>query len=76
MSEVITAKVPKELREKARKYGIEISGLMRKALEAEVAKAEVRELKEELRQVSASLKGRKITQREIVRAIRETRDER
>ncbi len=76
MSEVITAKVPKELREKARKYHIEISGLMRKALEAEVAKAEERELKEELRRVAASLKEKKITERDIVRAIRETRDER
>jgi antitoxin CcdA len=74
MSEVITAKVPRELREKARKYHIEISGLMRKALEAEVSRAEEQELKKELRRVAASLKG-KVTERDIARAVRESRDE-
>jgi antitoxin CcdA len=74
MSEVVTAKVPKELREKARKYHIGISGLVRKALEAEVAKAEEQELKDELRVVASSLKG-KFTEGELVKAIRDTRDE-
>jgi antitoxin CcdA len=74
MSEVVTAKVPKELRERARKYHIEISGLVRRALEAEVAKAEERELREELERVAASLKG-KFAERDLARAVRETRDE-
>ena len=74
MSEVVTAKVPRELREKARKYHIEISGLVRKALEAEVRKAEEQELREDLRRVASSLKG-KFTEQELVQAIRETRDE-
>jgi antitoxin CcdA len=74
MSEVVTAKVPKELRERARKYHIEISGLVRRALEAEVAKAEERELREELERVAASLKG-KFAERDLVKAVRETRDE-
>jgi post-segregation antitoxin (ccd killing protein) len=74
MSEVVTAKVPKELRERARKYHIEISGLVRRALEAEVAKAEERELREELERVATSLKG-KFAERDLVKAVRETRDE-
>ena len=74
MSEVVTAKVPKELRERARKYHIEISGLVRRALEAEVAKAEEQELRGELERVAASLKGR-FTGRNLVKAVRETRDE-
>jgi post-segregation antitoxin (ccd killing protein) len=39
MSEVVTAKVPRELKERARKYGIDISGLFREAHEAEVARS-------------------------------------
>ena len=57
-----------------RKYHIEISGLVRRALEAEVAKAEERELREELERVAASLKG-KFAERDLARAVRETRDE-
>jgi post-segregation antitoxin (ccd killing protein) len=75
MSEVVTAKVPRELKERARKYGINISGLFREALEAEVAKAEEREVKDEMDKISRSLKGR-LSRKDIVRAIRETRDER
>jgi len=74
MSEVVTAKVPKELRERARKYHIEISGLVRRALEAEVAKAEEQELRGELEKVAVALKG-KLTERDLVKAVRETRDE-
>ena len=74
MSEVVTAKVPRELREKARRYHIGISGLVRKALETEVAKAEEQELKDELRAVESSLKG-KFTERELMQAIRDTKDE-
>jgi len=38
MSVVVSAKVPKELRERARRYGISISKVVRRTLEAEVAK--------------------------------------
>lgn len=75
MSEVVTAKVPKELKERARRYGINISGLFRKALEAEVSKAEERELKQEMDKISHSLKG-KLSSEDVVGAVRETRDER
>src|SRR5438552_18235396 len=44
MSVVVSAKVPKELRERARRYGISISKVVRRTLEAEVAKAEEEKL--------------------------------
>jgi antitoxin CcdA len=74
MSEVVTAKVPKELRERARRYGINISGLVRSALEAEVAQIEERKLRKELDEVSASLRN-KLSKKDVIKAIRETREE-
>lgn len=74
MSEVVTAKVPKELKERARKYGINISGLVRSALEEEVEKVEERQLREELDKVSSSLR-KKLSEEDVVTAIRETREE-
>jgi hypothetical protein len=62
MSDVVTVKVPRERKERAGKV-------------ARVAKAEQRELKDEMDKVSRSLKG-KLSRKDIVKAIRETRDER
>ena len=74
MSEVVTAKVPKELKERARRHGINISGLVRSALEAEVERVEERELREGLDKVSASLR-KKLSEKDVVTAVRETREE-
>jgi post-segregation antitoxin (ccd killing protein) len=74
MSEVVTAKVPRELKERARRYGINISGLVRSALEAEVAKVEEHELREEMESISASLKH-KLSKNDVTKAVREIRDE-
>ena len=75
MQEVVTAKISKDLKDRARKYGINISGLVRGALETAVARREENELRKSLDELSASLKGR-ISSRDVVRAVRETRDER
>ncbi len=75
MQEVVTAKIPKSLKERARRYGVNISGLVRSALEAEVARLEDRESRKKLDELSVSLKGR-ISGRDVVKAIRETREER
>lgn len=48
---------------------------MRRALEAEVARAEEQELGEELESVAASIKGKFMAQ-ELARDVRETRDKR
>jgi len=74
MSEVVTAKVPKELKERARKHGINISGLVRSALEAEVERVEERELRREIDAVSSALK-KKLFAKDVVKAVRATRDE-
>ena len=73
MSVVVSAKVPRELRERARRYGISISKLVRRTLEAEVAKAEEEKLRSALDEVSHKLKGR-VTKEDLVRAVRESRE--
>jgi len=74
MSVTITAKIPKELKEKIRRFNINASRVIREALEAEVRRREEEQLKALAREVSRILN--KIPREEIVRAIREARDER
>ena len=74
MSVTITAKIPKELKEKIRRFNINASRVIREALEAEVRRREEEQLKALAREVSRILN--KIPEEEIVRAIREARDER
>jgi post-segregation antitoxin (ccd killing protein) len=74
LSEVVTAKVPRELKERARRHGINISGLVRSALKAEVERVEERELRKEMDEISASLK-KKLSEKDVVTAVRETREE-
>ena len=74
MSVTITAKIPKELKEKIRRLNINASRVIREALEAEVRRREEERLKALAREVSRILN--KIPKEEIVRAIREARDER
>jgi post-segregation antitoxin (ccd killing protein) len=75
MSSAISAKVPRKLKEKARRYGLKISEIVRKALEEEVKKVEEKKLSKDLEELSSSLKGR-ITKDDVVKAIRSSRDER
>jgi post-segregation antitoxin (ccd killing protein) len=74
MSEVITVRVKKSLKEKIRKHKINISKTVREALEDEVKKRENAELAQAISQMKAVLE--KIPDDEIVRAIRESRDQR
>ena len=74
MSVTITAKIPKELKEKIRRLNINASRVIREALEAEVRRREEEQLKALAREVSRILN--KIPGEEIVRTIREARDER
>lgn len=75
MSSAISAKVPKKLKEKAKRYGLKIGEIVRKALEEEVKKVEEEKLSKDLEELSSSLKGR-ITKDDIVKAVRSSRDER
>jgi len=74
MSVTITAKIPKELKEKIRRLNINASRVIREALEAEVRRREEEQLRALAREVSNILN--KIPREEIVRTIREARDER
>ena len=61
------------MRERARRYGISISELVRRTLEAEVAKAEEEKLRTALDEVSHKLK-RRVAKEDLVRAVRESRE--
>jgi len=70
----ITVRVPRRLKEELARYGVNVSEVVRKSLEEEVR----RRKREELRAVAMEL-GKffsKISDEEIVRSIRETRDSR
>ena len=72
MSEVISVRVKKSLMEKVRKHRINVSKTVREALEEEVKK------REKLAQAAAEAASilQKIPEDEIVRVIRESRDQR
>ena len=72
--ETVSAKISQELKEKVNKYDISITETIRQALEQEVEKKEL----EELRKRSEKLKPlfEKVTSEEVVKLIREDRDSR
>jgi len=74
MTEIVTVRVKKTLKEKTRKYNINISKTVRAALEAEIKKHEQEELSQALSDIKTILQ--KIPDEEIVKAIRESRDQR
>ncbi|MEM4675695.1 MAG: ribbon-helix-helix protein, CopG family [Nitrososphaerota archaeon] len=67
----VSAKVPRELREKAAKLGINVNQLIRKALEEEVRRREREHLKGMAQEVSLILS--KVPAEDIVRIVREDR---
>ena len=75
MTTVISAKIPDELRGKARLYHIKVSRVLRKALEDEVRKIEEKNLSRDLDKVGRILRNN-VNQNEIVRAVRSSRNER
>ena len=74
MSEIVTVRVKKSLKEKARKYKINVSKIVRVALEDEVKKQEDTELLRAVSEMKVLLQ--KIPDEEIVKDIRESRDQR
>ncbi|ABM81323.1 type II toxin-antitoxin system CcdA family antitoxin [Hyperthermus butylicus] len=73
-SVVVSARISRELYEKAKRYGINISEVVRKALEEEVKRREDAELRRLLGEARRILEG--IPPEEIVRLVRESREER
>ena len=70
----VSTKIPKQLKEKIQRLKIKPSKILRKALEDEVKKREVEELKEEINRLKPILE--KISVEDIVKSIREDRDSR
>ncbi len=70
----VSAKVRRELWEKLRSYGVNISEVIRRALEEEIKKREEKEAKKLLNEASKLL--RKLSEEEIVKSVRESREER
>jgi len=71
MSVVVSARVPKELKEELKRYGVNISEVIRRALEEELQRIKEERAKEVLKRAAEILK--KIPEDEIVRFIREDR---
>ena len=71
---VVTGKIPRELKEKAKKLGININKVIRKAIEDAVKEREEIILRESLNSCSEILK--KIDVERITKSIREDREKR
>ena len=74
MSEIITVRVEKSLKEKIRQHGINVSETVRMALEDEVKRLENAELSRAISEMKLVLD--KIPDAEIVNAVRVSRDQR
>jgi antitoxin CcdA len=74
MTETVVVRVDEELKRKAKAYNVNISEVVRSALRDEVQKRERRELISALERAKKALS--KVPDEDIVKAIRETRDER
>jgi post-segregation antitoxin (ccd killing protein) len=70
----VTAKIPLELKERLNRLGVNVSGLIREALELEVERLE----RERLRRLAEEAGGilRKIPAEELVEAVRSGRETR
>lgn len=71
---VVSVRIPKELKIKAKSYGIKISEILRKALEEEIRKRELEEIQYLLDKFKKGM--RSVSKGDIISAIRESREER
>jgi antitoxin component of RelBE/YafQ-DinJ toxin-antitoxin module len=74
MSEVLSVRVNKELKKKAKELGINIREVVEKALENAIKEKE----KEEIKGIAMKIKElmKDVSEEDWVRAVRESRDER
>ncbi len=73
-SSIITVRVDTETKKKLKKHRINVSETVRRALQNEISKREEEDLQRALDEAGRIL--RKIPEKDIVRAVRESRDER
>ncbi|AAL64415.1 MULTISPECIES: type II toxin-antitoxin system CcdA family antitoxin [Pyrobaculum] len=74
MSVIISVRVRRELKEKAKRLGIDIRRVVERALEEEIKRREEEELAKSLEELRRALSG--ISEREWVEAVREARNAR
>ena len=74
MTETVVVRVAGELKRKARAYNLNISEVVRSALREEIEKRERQDLIASLGRAKKALS--KVSDEAIVKAVRETRDER
>jgi len=67
----VSTKVKKEILEKARKYNINISEVLRKALEQEIARREEEEARKSAEKISKELR---LPNEEVAKLIKEDRE--
>jgi len=70
----VVVRIPQEIKEEIRRYEIQVSTVVRKALEEEIRKKKLEELKKAAGRLGELLA--KIPNEEIVKSIRETRESR
>jgi len=70
----VSVKVPQELKEKIEKLGVKPSRILRKAIEDEVRRKEVEQIRGEITRLKPVLS--KIPIEEVVKSIREDRESR
>jgi len=72
--ETVSVKVPQTVKEKMKQLGIRPSELLRRAIEEEIKRKQVQNIKEEIRSIKATLD--KIPMETITQSIREDRQHR
>ena len=70
--ETVSVKVPAEIKQKLKKYGIKPSKLLRKTLEQEIRRREIEEIKIEIQKLGDALD--RIDMADVVSTIREDRE--
>jgi len=71
MNTVITVRVPSEIKEKLRKYGVRVSDVVRKSLEEEIEKKRLEEAKRAADRLGEFFS--KISEEEIIKSVKEAR---
>ena len=69
----VSAKIPKDLREKLERHGVKVSEVVRRALEEEVRVLESRMLMKRLDEISDEIRG-KISTEDVTKAVRAGRE--
>jgi post-segregation antitoxin (ccd killing protein) len=71
MNTIITVRVPSEIKEKLKKYGVRVSDVVRKSLEEEIEKKRLEEAKRAADRLGEFFS--KVSEEEIIKSVKEAR---